>query len=126
MEKKVVSTTKAPAAIGPYSQAIVAGGFLFTSGQVPFIPETGELVTSDITAAAERVFQNLKAVLDEAGTSFDKVVKTTCFLANMDDFAAVNAVYAKYFTKDMPARSAVQVAKLPKGALVEIELIAIV
>ncbi|MHC1720788.1 MAG: RidA family protein [Clostridiaceae bacterium] len=125
MEKIVVSTPKAPAAIGPYSQAIKAGGFLFTSGQVPFDPATGELVTGDITKAAERVFENLKAVLDEAGTSFDKVVKTTCFLADMNDFAAVNAVYAKYFTKDMPARSAVQVAKLPKGAMVEIELIAV-
>jgi 2-iminobutanoate/2-iminopropanoate deaminase len=124
MDKKIVSTPKAPAAIGPYSQAVIAGGFLFTSGQVPFIPETGELVTGDITAAAERVFQNLKAVLEEAGTSFDKVVKTTCFMADMNDFAAVNAVYAKYFTKDMPARSAVQVARLPKDALVEIELIA--
>jgi len=125
MEKIVVSTPKAPAAIGPYSQAIKAGGFLFTSGQVPFDPATGELVTGDITKAAERVFENLKAVLEEAGTSFDKVVKTTCFLADMNDFAAVNAVYAKYFTKDMPARSAVQVAKLPKGAMVEVELIAV-
>jgi len=125
MEKIVVSTPKAPAAIGPYSQAIKAGGFLFTSGQVPFDPATGDLVTGDITKAAERVFENLKAVLEEAGTSFDKVVKTTCFLADMNDFAAVNAVYAKYFTKDMPARSAVQVAKLPKGAMVEIELIAV-
>jgi 2-iminobutanoate/2-iminopropanoate deaminase len=125
MDKKIVSTPKAPAAIGPYSQAVIAGGLLFTSGQVPFIPETGELVTSDITAAAERVFLNLKAILEEAGTSFDKVVKTTCFMADMNDFAAVNAVYAKYFTTDMPARSAVQVARLPKDALVEIELIAV-
>lgn len=125
MEKTVVSTPKAPAAIGPYSQAIKAGGFLFTSGQVPIDPATGEVVTGDITKAAERVFENLKAVLEEAGTSFDKVVKTTCFLADMNDFAAVNAVYSKYFTKDMPARSAVQVAKLPKDAMVEIELIAL-
>lgn len=126
MEKKIVSTTKAPGAVGPYSQAVIVGNFLFTSGQIPLDPATGELVTGDVAKAAERSLENLKAVLEEAGSSFDKVVKTTVFLTDMNDFAAVNEVYGKYFVKDMPARSCVQVAKLPKGATVEIELIALV
>lgn len=126
MEKKIISTAKAPGAVGPYSQAIVAGNFLFTSGQIPLDPATGDLVTGDVAKAAERSLENLKAVLEEAGSSFDKVVKTTVFLTDMNDFAAVNEVYGRYFTKDMPARSCVQVAKLPKGATVEIELIALV
>jgi len=126
MEKTVISTTKAPGAVGPYSQAIKVGDFLFTSGQIPLDPATGTLVTGDIKKATERSLENLKAVLEEAGSSFDKVVKTTVFIVDMNDFAAVNEVYAKYFTKNTPARSCVQVAKLPKDALVEIELIALV
>jgi len=126
MEKIIVSTPKAPGAVGPYSQAVKVGNFLFTSGQIPLDPATGELVTGDVKKATERSLENLKAVLEEAGSSFDKVVKTTVFIADMNDFAAVNEVYAKYFTKDMPARSCVQVARLPKDALVEIELIALV
>ena len=126
MEKTVISTTKAPGAVGPYSQAIKVGNFLFTSGQIPLDPATGSLVTGDIKKATERSLENLKALLEEAGSSFDKVVKTTVFIVDMNDFAAVNEVYAKYFTNNTPARSCVQVAKLPKDALVEIELIALV
>lgn len=123
--KKLINTSNAPAAIGPYSQAVEVGGFLYTSGQIPLDPATGSIVEGDITVQATRVFENLKAVLSEAGYSFSDVVKTTVFLKNMDDFAAMNAVYADYI-KDcvLPARSAVQVAKLPKDVLVEIELIA--
>ena len=121
---KKISTEKAPAAIGPYSQAIVNGNMLYTSGQIPIIPETGELIQGDITAQAEQVMKNLSAVLQAAGTSFANVVKTTCFLANMNDFAAFNAVYERYFT-EKPARSCVAVKQLPKNALVEVELIAV-
>ena len=120
-----VATNKAPQAIGPYSQAIICGDMLFTSGQIPLCPETGEMVGATIEEQAERVMKNLSAVLEAAGTSFDKVIKTTCFLANMEDFAAFNGVYAKYFT-EKPARSCVAVKTLPKGALVEVELIALV
>ena len=120
---KKVSTEKAPAAIGPYSQAIENGNMLYTSGQIPIIPETGELVQGDITAQAEQVMKNLSAVLEAAGTTFAKVIKTTCFLADMNDFAAFNAVYETYFT-EKPARSCVAVKQLPKNALVEVELIA--
>ncbi len=126
MDKQVVFTEKAPAAIGPYSQAIVAGGFLFTSGQIPIDPATGSLVEGGIQAQAHQVFRNLAAVLQEAGTSFDRVVKTTVFLADMGDFAAVNEVYAQYFSGAFPARSAVQVARLPKDVGIEIELVALV
>ncbi len=126
MNKQVVFTEKAPAAIGPYSQAIVAGGFLFTSGQIPIDPATGSLVEGGIQAQAHQVFRNLAAVLQEAGTSFDRVVKTTVFLADMGDFAAVNEVYAQYFSGAFPARSAVQVARLPKDVGIEIELVALV
>lgn len=115
---KKVSTEKAPAAIGPYSQAIVNGNMLYTSGQIPIIPETGELVQGDITAQAEQVMKNLNAVLEAAGTTFANVIKTTCFLADMNDFAAFNAVYETYFT-EKPARSCVAVKQLPKNALVE-------
>ena len=118
-----ISTKKAPAAIGPYSQAIVAGDYLFTSGQIPLDPASGELSGSTIAEQAERVMQNLAAVLEEAGTSFDKVIKTTCFLSDMADFAAFNEIYAKYFTQN-PARSCVAVKTLPKNVLVEVELIA--
>lgn len=123
MELKKVNTTAAPAAIGPYSQAIQVGEFLFTSGQIPLDPSTGVLVGENITEQTERVMQNLGAVLSAAGAGFENAVKTTCFLANMEDFAAFNAVYAKYFTT-CPARSCVAVKTLPKGALVEVEVIA--
>ena len=122
--KKVISTPKAPAAIGPYSQAIVTGNLLFASGQIPIDPATGNIVEADITVQATQVFENIKAVLEEAGTSLDKVVKTTCFLSDMGNFAKVNEVYTKYFTKEPPARSAVEVARLPKDVMVEIEVIA--
>ena len=118
-----ISTDKAPAAIGPYSQAIVTGGYLFTSGQIPIDPTTGNIEVTDITAQTEQVMKNLAAVLEAAGTTFEKAVKTTCFLADIADFAAFNEVYAKYFT-EKPARSCVAVKDLPKGALVEIEVIA--
>ena len=124
--KTVIATTAAPAAIGPYSQAIDCGSFVFTSGQVPFDPATGVLVEGDITVQTHQVFKNIKAVLAAAGLTMDNVVKTTVFLQNMGDFAAMNAVYAEYFTEGQyPARSAVQVAALPKGALVEIETICV-
>ena len=118
-----VSTDKAPAAIGPYSQAIVSGGLVFTSGQIPIDPATGNIDVVGITAQTEQVMKNLAAVLAEAGSSFEKAVKTTCFLADISDFAAFNEVYAKYFT-EKPARSCVAVKSLPKGALVEVEVIA--
>ena len=120
---KKISTDKAPAAIGPYSQAIVTGGYLFTSGQIPINPATGNIEVPDITAQTEQVMKNLAAVLEAAGTTFEKAVKTTCFLADIADFAAFNAVYAKYFS-EKPARSCVAVKDLPKGALVEVEVIA--
>ena len=120
-----VSTDKAPAAIGPYSQAIVCGDMVFTSGQIPINPATGNVEAKGITAQAEQVMQNLGAVLNAAGTGFEKAVKTTCFLADMGDFAAFNAVYAKYFTTN-PARSCVAVKTLPKNVLGEVEVIATV
>ena len=113
---KVISTDKAPGAIGPYSQAIVANDILYTSGQIPIIPETGELVDGDIKAQAEQVCKNLGEILKEAHASFDSVIKTTCFLADMNDFAAFNEVYAKYFVSK-PARSCVAVKTLPKNVL---------
>ena len=122
---KKISTDKAPAAIGPYSQAIMANGFLFTSGQIPINPATGDVDAEGITAQAEQVMLNLKAVLEEAGTSFDNIVKTTCFIADMGDFAAFNEVYAKYITS-APARSCVAVKALPKAVLCEVEVIAVV
>lgn len=125
MSKATIATKNAPAAIGPYSQAITANGFLFTAGQIPLDPATGKLVEGDITAQTERVMENLAAVLAEAGSSFGQVVKTTCFLANLDDFAAFNAVYARYFSENPPARSTVQAARLPAGAQVEVECVAL-
>ncbi len=122
----VVATERAPAAIGPYSQGIVANGFLYTAGQIPLDPATGTLVQGDVSAQTERVMRNLEAVLAEAGSSFDRVVKTTCFLMDMNDFPAFNAVYARFFPGDAPARSTVQVARLPAGALVEVECVALV
>lgn len=122
--KKVISTPNAPAAIGPYSQAIAFGDMLITSGQLGLDPKSGAFVSEDVSAQTEQVFRNLKAILDEAGFTFDQVVKTTCFLADMGDFAAMNAVYEKLFSGAFPARSAVAVKTLPKGGLVEIEVIA--
>lgn len=119
-----VHTDGAPAAIGPYSQAIVSGGFVFTAGQIALDPVTGAIVGDDAPAQAERVLRNLTAVLEAAGASMDGVVKTTMYLADMNDFVAVNEVYARYFTEPFPARSAVQAAALPKGARVEIDAIA--
>ena len=123
MELKKVATEKAPAAIGPYSQAIICGNMVFTSGQIPINPENGNIEAIGIEAQAEQVMKNLGAVLSAAGSGFDKAVKTTCFLADMGDFAAFNGVYAKYFTTN-PARSCVAVKTLPKNVLVEVEVIA--
>ena len=120
-----ISTEKAPSAIGPYSQAIVCGDMLYTSGQIPINPETGNIEATDITAQTEQVMKNLGAVLEAAGIGFENVVKTTCFLAEIADFASFNAVYAKYFVSK-PARSCVAVKDLPKGALCEVELIAVI
>lgn len=124
--KNVISTTNAPAAIGPYSQAIDCGTFLVTSGQVPFDPATGVIVEGGIEEQTRQSLNNVKAILEAAGLTMDNVVKTTVFLQNMGDFAAMNAVYAEFFTEGQyPARSAVEVAALPKGALVEIETICV-
>jgi 2-iminobutanoate/2-iminopropanoate deaminase len=120
---KINGTNNAPAAIGPYSQAIVSGGFIYTSGQIPIDPATGALVEGGIEEQTEQVIKNLAAILEAAGSDLTRVIKTTCFLKNIGDFAAFNAVYERYFTSK-PARSCVEVAAIPKGALVEIELIA--
>jgi 2-iminobutanoate/2-iminopropanoate deaminase len=125
-ERTVVATDRAPAAIGPYSQAIVANGLVFTAGQLPLDPETMTLVDGDVSAQSEQVMQNLAAVLEAAGSGFDRVVKTTCFLANLNDFAAFNAVYGRSFGVNPPPRSTVEVAKLPLGALIEVECVALV
>lgn len=125
MEIKKVSTENAPAAIGPYSQAIVVGDMVFTSGQIPISPASGNVETTTIQAQATQVMENLGAVLKAAGSDYSQAVKTTCFLANMEDFAAFNEVYAKYFTTK-PARSCVAVKTLPKNVLVEVEVIALV
>ena len=122
---KKIATKNAPSAIGPYSQAIVCGNMLYTSGQIALDPESGALAEKDIKVQTEQVMKNLNAVLTEAGTSFDKVVKTTCFLADIADFAAFNEVYGKYITS-APARSCVAVKDLPKGAMVEVEVIAVI
>lgn len=121
---KKVATTKAPAAIGPYSQGMIAGDLLFASGQIPIDPATGEVKGTDISTQAEQVMRNIGAILSEAGTDYTKTVKTTCFLADMGDFAAFNAVYEKYFT-EKPARSCVAVRQLPKDVLCEVEVIAV-
>ena len=122
---KKISTDKAPAAIGPYSQGIIANGFLFASGQIPIDPADGEIKGTDISAQAEQVMKNIGALLAEAGSSYENVVKTSCFLADMGDFAAFDEVYAKYFT-EKPARSCVAVKTLPKNVLCEVEVIAAV
>ena len=124
MKKEIISTKKAPGAIGPYSQAVKVGNMVYTSGQLGINPETGELA-EDLAAQAHQVFKNLKAVLEEAGASMNHVVKTLVFLADMNDFLAVNDIYKEYFTDNYPARSAVEVARLPKDAKLEIEAIAI-
>lgn len=125
-QKAIVSTSEAPAAIGPYNQAVVANGFVFTAGQIPLDPATGELVAGGIVEQTERVMASLGAVLAAAGSSYAGVVKTTCFLADLNDFADFNTVYGRYFGDNPPGRSTVQVAKLPKGARVEVECIALV
>ena len=122
--KEIISTDKAPAAIGPYSQAVKVGNLLFTSGMIPIDPETNTLVEGGIEVQAERALQNVKALLEASGTSLDKVVKTVVFIKDMNDFAKVNEIYAKYFTSDFPARSCVEVARLPKDVLIEMEAIA--
>ena len=123
--RKVVSTKNAPAAIGPYSQANIFGNLVFTSGQVPLIPETGMIVAGGIEEQTEQSLNNVKAILEEAGSSMEKVLKTTVFIKDMNDFVKVNGIYAKFFTEgSFPSRSAVEVARLPKDVLVEIEAIA--
>jgi len=121
---KIIKTDKAPAAIGPYVQGKIAGNLFFASGQIPLDAVSGEMVGETVTEQTEQVLKNVKALLKAAGTDIDHVVKTTCFLADIKDFAAFNEVYAKAFNKEFPARSAVGVAALPKGALVEVEVIA--
>jgi len=123
--KEIISTSNAPAAIGPYSQAVKAGNLLFISGQVPLDPATGAVVEGDITVQTRRVLDNVKAILTEAGADFSNVVKTTVFLRDMNDFVPMNRVYAEYYPENCPARSAVQVARLPKDVSVEIETIAV-
>lgn len=121
---KAISTTKAPGAIGPYSQGIQIGEFIYTSGQIPIDPATGTFAEGGIKEQTRQSLQNIKAILEEAGSSMDKVVKTTVFLADMNDFADMNSVYAEFFSEPYPARSAVAVKTLPKNALIEIEIVA--
>jgi 2-iminobutanoate/2-iminopropanoate deaminase len=123
--REAVSTPDAPQAIGPYSQAIKAGGFVFTAGQVAIDPVTGQVVSGEVSAQTERVMKNLAAILQAAGSGFEKVVRCTVFLRNMNDFAAMNEVYGRYFASAPPARSTVEVARLPKDVLVEIDVIAL-
>jgi 2-iminobutanoate/2-iminopropanoate deaminase len=124
MEKIIIQTDQAPAAVGPYSQGVVLDGWMWTSGQVALDPATGKMVGSDAASQADQALQNIDAILKTAGSSLSSVVRTTVFLTNMDDFAAVNAVYARYFPTAFPARSCVEVARLPLGALVEIDAVA--
>jgi 2-iminobutanoate/2-iminopropanoate deaminase len=123
--KEAIATDRGPKAIGPYSQAIRANGFLFVSGQIPLDPATQQLVSGDIRAQTERVLENLKGIVEAAGSSLDRVVRTTVFLADMNEFAAMNEMYARYFSVQAPARSTVQVARLPRDVRVEIDLIAL-
>ena len=125
MKRETVHTKNAPAAIGPYSQGIKAGGFVYVSGQIPLAPDTQEMVTGDIKAQAEQVMDNVGAILEASGSSFDQVVKTTIFLTDMGNFAAVNEVYGKYFKENPPARATIAVAQLPRSAAVEIEAVAL-
>ena len=126
MEKKVIKTHKAPEAIGPYSQAIKSGNFIFASGQIPLDPVSGSMVENNIQAQTERVMENIKGLLESQNLTFANVIKTTCFLSDMANFAAFNEVYAKYFTENPPARSTVAIKALPKDALVEVEIIAVI
>ena len=123
--REIVKTERAPAAIGPYSQAVRAGGFVFASGQIPLDPATGQFVEGGVREQTEQVLRNLAAVLEAAGSGLDRVVKTTVFLADMDDFAAMNEVYGRYFAEDPPARATVEAARLPRDARVEIEVVAL-
>jgi 2-iminobutanoate/2-iminopropanoate deaminase len=123
--KEIITTERAPRAIGPYSQAVAAGGFVFTSGQIPTDPQTGEFVAGGVAEQTEQVIKNLSAVLEAAGTSLAHVFKTTVFLADMNDFAAMNEVYGRYFEAEKPARSTVQAAALPRNARVEIDVVAL-
>jgi 2-iminobutanoate/2-iminopropanoate deaminase len=123
--KKIISTTEAPAAVGPYSQAVRAGSTIYCAGQIPLDPKSGQIVSQDISEQTRRVLDNVKAVLRAEGLTFENIVKTTIFLIDLADFQTVNEVYGSYFEKDPPARSTVQVAALPKGARVEIEVIAV-
>ena len=123
--KKIINTINAPSPIGPYSQAVAAGGLLFVSGQIPSDPETGEIISTDIKAEAKQVMENISAILQAAGSGYDKIVKTTIFLTDMHSFAQVNEVYGSYFSGDFPARETVQVSALPKNVNVEISVIAI-
>lgn len=123
MMKKIISTEKAPAAIGPYSQAVEAGGFVFTSGVIPIVPATGELIQGGIEEQAEQAIRNLAALIEAAGATVEDTIKTVVFIKDMNDFAKVNEIYSKYFKKDCPARSCVEVARLPKDVLIEIEAI---
>ena len=125
MKKKIVTSTKAPAALGPYSVAVQAGGFVYTAGQLGLDPDTGEFAPGGIEAETRQALTNLKHVLEAAGSSLDQVVKTTVFLRDMNDFAAMNAVYAEFFKAEFPARSAIQAARLPKDGAVEIEVVAL-
>lgn len=124
--KEIISTDRAPGAIGPYSQAVKAGNMVFCSGQIPIDPQTGEFVSENVAEQTEQVFKNLMAVLEAAGTNLGDVVKTTVFLADMNDFTVMNEVYARYFGENKPARATVQAARLPRDARVEIEVIAVV
>lgn len=126
MNKKIINTESAPAAIGPYSQSVLAGNILFISGQLPIDPETGKFAGNDIKSQTEQSLKNIESILEKAGCTMDNVVKTTVLLNDMGDFAKMNEVYAKFFTKDYPARAAYEVARLPKDALVEIEAVAVV
>ena len=124
MVKEVISTTKAPGAIGPYSQGIKFGNLLFVSGQTPLNPETGKIAEGDVQSQARQCLENIKAILEAAGTNLDNVLKTTVFIKDMNSFSKINEIYAQYFTKNQPARSCVEVARLPMDVLVEIEVIA--
>ena len=126
MTKKIIETRRAPAPIGPYSQAITVGNLIFVSGQTPLDPQTGELVTGNIAEQTTQVIHNLQAIVEAAGSSLDRVLKTTVFLADMDDFAAMNEAYGRFFNQAPPARTTIQAARLPRDARVEIELIAVV
>ena len=126
MSKKIISTNQAPAAIGPYSQAVKAGNLLFVSGQIPLDPETGNLIIGGIESETHRVMKNIEAILEAAGSNFGQVVKSTLFVKNLDDFAKINAVYASYFSDNYPARETVEVSRLPRNADIEISVVATV